>query len=161
MYTLPQLTEAYNEERLKIQIDTQTNKIGLIENEFGVIYNPKPIMSTFQDPKWRETMENEDNTYYNYEFEPIKFIKKAPHYIDVDIDGDEFIVYEGNLKSKSKTVLIKPKKQPYQMEDFELYHYYHSIDIDTVDLNHYAYTKNMMIDRGLLFGEHISLRLFR
>jgi hypothetical protein len=41
-------------------------------------------------------------------------------------------------------------KQPYQMNHLELYNYYLSIDIETIDLKRYMYTKNLMIDRGLL-----------
>jgi hypothetical protein len=31
-------------------------------------------------------------------------------------------------------------------------YYFHNLDIDTVDTKHYMYTRNLMIDKGLLEG---------
>ena len=43
----------------------------------------------------------------------------------------------------------------------ELYDYFHSIDIDMVDMAHYGYTKNLMIDKGLLDGERLKLTSYQ
>jgi hypothetical protein len=158
MYTLLQLTDAYNSELLKVQINTQTNKIGLIENEHGIIYNAKYIVSTFESPTWRADMDIENDTYMDYEFEPIKFIQKAPHYIDIDIDGEDYVVYDGSLQSKSKSFLIKLKhhKHPSDMNNIELYSYFNSLDLENVNLDHYASVHNQCLDRGLIDGVRIT-----
>lgn len=55
------------------------------------------------------------------------------------------------------SVLIKQTVKPYQMNDFELYNYFHSLDIDTVDDKHYIYTRNLLIERGYHDGEWLKL----
>ena len=49
------------------------------------------------------------------------------------------------------------KKQPYQMNDFELFNYFQNLDIDTVNDKHYLHTKNLLIDRGYFEGECLKL----
>ena len=75
--------------------------------------------------------------------------KKQNPFIPVDIDGEKFVYYNGRY---SKLI-----KQPYQMNLLELYDYFHNIDIDTVDDKHYIYTRNLMIEKGLLVGERLKL----
>ena len=110
-------------------------------------------MSRFADHKWRDDIDADEHSYFNYEFEPIKFQShnKAP-FIDVIIDGEEFILLNGVLK--------KPKKQPYLMGNIELYQYFQNIDITIVDINHYVYTHNLMLERGLLKAEPLTASLF-
>ena len=48
-------------------------------------------------------------------------------------------------------------KQPYQMNDFELFNYFQNIDMETIDLKRYMYTRNIMIDRGLLNKEKLPI----
>jgi len=152
-YTLCNLTTAINEDRVQVWRDTTTNAIAHIENDFGSLYVPKPILSRFADHKWRDDIDADEHSYFNYEFEPIKFVEhKKDKFIDVVIDGEEFILINGSL--------IKPKKQPYQMSDFDLYQYFQNIDIEIVDINHYVHTHNLMIDRGLLIAEPIKASLY-
>ena len=152
-YSLLNLTKAINEDRVTVWREVSTNNIAHIENEFGSLYVPKPIRSRFSDHKWRDDIDADEHSYFNYEFEPIKFQShnKAP-FIDVIIDGEEFILLNGVLK--------KPKIQPYQMSDFNLYQYFQNIDIDTVDLNHYVYTHNLMLERGLLVAEPLKASMY-
>ena len=152
-YSLLNLTKAINEDRVTVWREVSTNNIAHIENEFGSLYVPKPIGSRFSDHKWRDDIDADEHSYFNYEFEPIKFQShnKAP-FIDVIIDGEEFILLNGVLK--------KPKIQPYQMSDFNLYQYFQNIDIDTVDLNHYVYTHNLMLERGLLVAEPLKASMY-
>lgn len=53
--------------------------------------------------------------------------------------------------------ILNNNKTPQNMNDFELYKYYTSLDIKTVNLHHFGYIKNNMIDRGLLNGVKSSL----
>jgi hypothetical protein len=71
------------------------------------------------------------------------------NYIDVFIEHDHYLYRDGEL--------IKPTPQPLKMSDFELYEYYTSINLETVNPHHYAHTHNEMISRGLLAGETVSL----
>ena len=148
MYTLNELTESYENEDLKIQLCTQTGEIARIDNEYGTLYSPKPIMSSFSSPQWRSEMENEDNTYWNYEFEEVKYLPNEPRIVDVVIDGEDYILYDGSL--------MKHKKQPHHMKDYELLQYFQDLDIETVNMHHYGLTKNTCIERGLLVGERLK-----
>ena len=152
-YSLRNLTKAIQNDTVTVWREVSTNNIAHIENEFGSLYVPKPILSRFADHQWRDDIDADEHSYFNYEFEPIKFQShnKAP-FIDVVIDGEEFILLNGVLK--------KSKKQPYQMSDFNLYQYFQNIDINTVDLNHYVYTHNLMLERGLLVAEPLKASMY-
>lgn len=82
---------------------------------------------------------------------PSKWINphQQPKYIDVFIEHDHYLYRDGEL--------IKPTPQPLKMSDFELYDYYTTINLETVNPHHYAHTHNEMISRGLLTGETVSL----
>jgi len=166
MYTLRDLTKDYLTEDLSIFIDTSTNKIAKIENQHGIIYTPKPV-------NWYDKLIDTDHTYLEAEFESMYKPNEIKKPIDILINGEEFIFHNHNLKELNKdneklqeigiepisfsSILIKPKKQPYQMNDYELYTYYENLDIETVDYKHYAYTCNLLIDRGYEVGERLKL----
>jgi hypothetical protein len=136
MYNLIDLTREYNDGYLSVYINRETRKIVSIHNEHGVIYTPKPV-------NWYDRLIDTDHTYMDSEYEPL-YKAKESKYIDIIIDGEEFVYFKGQVK--------KPKKMPYQMNHYELYNYFHNLDIDTVDTKHYMYTRNLMIDKGLLEG---------
>ncbi|QFR43622.1 rolling circle replication-associated protein [Sulfurimonas xiamenensis] len=143
MYTLLDLTAAYHNEDINIYIDSKTKQVLRIDNEHGIIYTRKPV-------NWAEKLE--DYTYLEAEFEPL-FKEKIEKPIDVIIDGESYIYFN---KRYSKVI-----KKPYQMNVYELWDYYQNIDIETVDLNHYAYTKNILIDKGLLDESKINLASYQ
>lgn len=163
MYTLSDLTKDYRNEYLSIYTDTTTKKIVLIENEYGTIYTPKPV-------NWYSKLIDTDHTYLEGEFESIykeKDVSVKP--IQMIIDDEDYIIHQHSLKEHNQQnkkliknnqtplslddVLIKPKKQPYQMKDYQLRQYYENIDMDSVNPAHYAVTYNLMIERGLIVGE--------
>ncbi len=95
-------------------------------------------------------------------------------YVGIDIrDESNFFVfnflYDGVHTSKSFTLkqnflfvsslkkVVKPKKMPYQMTDFELYNYFNNLDIDLVDDKHYMKTRNLLIERGYLDEDVLPL----
>jgi len=149
-YSLNDLTESYDNEELNVYMNTQTGDIHSIENQFGTLYIHKPVLGSFSNHQWREDMENEDNTYFEYEFDPIIIKEKKPciDYYEAK-DGKRYIINNG--------LLTEIKKQPYQMNHIELYQYFNNLDIDTVDDKHYIYTRNLLIDRGLIVGERLKL----
>ena len=69
--------------------------------------------------------------------------------VAIEIDGEQFTYYNGNVS--------KYTKKPYEMNMLELYEYFHSLDIETCNLKHYAITKNLMIDKGLLDEPKVDL----
>ncbi len=142
MYTLRDLTASYNDELISVQIDPETKEIKHIEDEHGIIYTAKPI-------NWFEKLfqADYDDADLN-KFEPLPEPKEAKP-IDIIIDGEEFVYYKGTVS--------KYNKKPYQMNDFELYQYFQSLDIDTVDDKHYIYTRNLLIERGYVVGERLKL----
>lgn len=149
MFSLNELKESYDNEDLLIHFNTQTNELAKIENEFSVLYTPKPILGSFSNHQWREDMENEDNTYFNYEYEPIKFVHKKPMITElIAKDGTRYILNNGLFK--------EIVKQPYQMGNYELARHFDTLDINTMNPARYAVTRNLMIDRGLIVGERMK-----
>ena len=151
LYTLDELTQSYDNNEISVYLDTKTSKIVRIDNAYSTIYSQKVIQDSFKDSKWRQDMENEDNTYFEYEFDPIKFVHKKPMIDYLEKDDKRYIINNG--------LLIEIKKKPYQMKNYELQHYFENIDMQTVNPDHYAVTTNLMIDRGLLNGSHLELNL--
>ncbi|MEN4046996.1 hypothetical protein [Sulfurimonas sp. NWX367] len=201
-YELKELTEAYRREEVNIYYYKDSDKIALIENEFGTLYVPKPV-------NWSEKIDMKDrigevkfNFYYNGlsipksvnlfqkyffrlkldDFKPkiqldsgFESVYKdiSPKPIEVVIDGKEYMTYNFKLKEHNAgneklkelgieplpltDILIVQKKKPYQMTDYELYQYFHSLDIDTVDDKHYINTRNLLIQRGYDVGEWLKL----
>ena len=141
MYTLRDLTKDYHRQDLSIYINTETKKILKIENEFGVIYTPKPV-------NWYDKLVDTDHTYLEAEYEEL-FREKENKPIEIIIDGEEFMYFNGEVK--------KPHKQPYMMKNIELFPYFQGLDISTVNMAHYAVTHNLCIDRGLIDGEKMKL----
>ncbi len=109
-------------------------------------------------------------------FESI-YKEKIQKPIEVIIYGEEFILYhhsEKKWKEQNKklvanglspvplsSILIKSRKLPYQMSGLELFDYFNNLDIETCELKHYAVTKNLLIDRGLLYEPKINLALYQ
>jgi len=136
-YTLRELTRDYHSGELTIYTDTSTNKIVKIENYFGQLYSQKPV-------NWYDKYIDTDHTYLEAEYEPL-FTPKEKRPIDIVIDGETYTYFNGNIN--------KPTKKPYQMNMLELYDYFHSLDIETCDEQHYIVTRNLMIQKNLLSGE--------
>lgn len=145
MYSLIDLTRDYQNDDVSVYIDTSTRKIAKIDNEHGTIYNRKPI-------NWFNNLYLEDSDM-NYNFESVYRNKdnfKKP--IDIYIDGERYVYFNKNLSKYSK--------KPYQMTHIELYEYYSNLDIESCNLQHYGYVKNMLINRGVLNEAKVSLNLY-
>jgi len=142
MFTLRELTNSYHNQTISIQINAETNKVAHIEDEHGIIYTPKPV-------NWFEKIiqpDYDDSDLNKFERLPSP---KEPKPIDIIIDGEEFIYFQGNVS--------KYKKKPYQMNYLELFNYFHSLDIEKCDDKHYINTKNLLINKGLLDGKVLPL----
>lgn len=143
MYSLIDLTKAYNAEDVNVYIDTQTKQIKRIDNEHGTIYTRKPV-------NWANKLD--DLSYLESQFETIYKDKEAKQ-IDVIIDGETFVFFKNTLK--------KTKLMPYQMNSLQLWDYFDGLDVETCDLKHYAYTKNILIDRGLIDEPKVNLSAYQ
>jgi hypothetical protein len=141
MYTLRELTKEYHRGDVSIYLDSTTNKVVSIENEFGTIYTQKPV-------NWYDKLIDTDHTYLEAEYEPL-FTPTEKRPIDIIIDGEQFTYFNGKVSQYTK--------KPYEMNMLELYEYFHSLDIETCNLKHYAITKNLMIDKGLLDEQKVDL----
>jgi len=171
-YSLIDLTKCVTNFDVSVYYYSGTNKIALIENEYGHLYVPKPVNWSdeidmndrlSEDGKTIELDSGFDSVYKDEELHPIEFI----------IDGDKYMTNNFKLKEHNKgndllhdlgieplsinDILSKEIKKPYQMSYFELYNYFHSLDIETVDEKHYIYTRNLMIQKNLLEGEWLKL----
>lgn len=171
MYTLQNLTEKYDFNEVSVYVYSGTKKIAMIENEYGTIYIPKPV-------NWSQKLDEADRlgkdgkVQLDSGFETI-YKEKDFSPIEISIDGEEFVMYDYSLmkhNAENKKRLIenlepiplsdimhKVIKKPYQMSMFELYEYFENLDIDTVNSQHYMYTRNLMIEKGLLMGECMKL----
>ncbi len=138
-YDLLGLTEDYNSGFLRVYLDKETKQIKKIENDFGVLYSKKPVnyLSNLFEP------EITDDTV---RFEPLK---KEPKPIDVYIDDEHFVFFNNRVS--------KPVKKPAQMNYFELYNYFDTLDPETCNYQHFLYVRNLCIDRGIINGEKTSL----
>jgi hypothetical protein len=143
-YELKILTEKYKEGELRVYCHKDTNEICLIENDYGTLYTPKPINLIEQD-------EQVDLTYLEAEYEPLSKPKKEEKPIPVCINGEEYIYFR-------KQVFARVKKAA-EMNDTELYRYYQSLDIASTHYKHYLYVRNLLVERGYIAGEKISLDL--
>ncbi len=171
MYTLQKLTEKYDLNEVCVYVYSDTKKIAMIENEYGTIYIPKPV-------NWSQKLDEadmlgEDGTVQlDSGFESI-YKDATPHYINVSIDGEEYITYDFSVKKHNyenqklleqgkeavpfQDILQKVTTQPYQMKNYQLNSYFESIDIATVNPAHYVIATNEMINRGLIDGERLKL----
>jgi hypothetical protein len=178
LYELKELSEKYRREEIQVYFYKDTDKLCLIENEFGTLYVPKPIdieeqidmrdrigavyfnhvYDSLYIPKsfnikqkfiFRENLEDFKPTILlESEFKPLSKPKpKKP--LPVVIDDVEHLYIDGKI--------YRPTKKPYQMNDMELYEYFNELDIDTVDDKHYIYTRNLLVERGLIEGEWLKL----
>jgi len=111
MYKLQELTDAYHTHELSVYLYSGTNKIALIENEYGSLYVPKPV-------NWSEKMDFEDRLSEDIEsiqidsgFESIyKETNKLP--IEFSIDGKEYITYNHILKQLNQDNFSTHQKYP-------------------------------------------------
>ncbi len=169
LYTLEELTQSYNSNEISVYLDVKTSKVVRIDNAYSTIYQQKVIKETFNNPDWRKDMENEDNTYFEYEFDPIKMVDKKTMIDYLEHGNKRYVINNGLIKEiinpdtgefsyeKQKSTLTEIKKQPYQMKNLELEKYFTNIDLETVNPAHYIVTTNLMIERGLRVGEKLSL----
>lgn len=135
-YQMIELTNMYRENNLTVLLDTATKKVTQIFDEFGCIYNKKHV----RVPKQA-----------NYEDIPTQWKPKQSErkYIPVEIDGEMFHYTDVHG-------IHKPTPNPQNMKNLQLLEYYDSLDINDVDLNHYAYVQNLCIERGLIYGSLVT-----
>ena len=67
------------------------------------------------------------------------------------------MIFQAIIPIPLSDIMHKVVKQPYQMNMFELYEYFENIDIESVNPEHYMYTRNLMVERGLMVGERLKL----
>lgn len=62
------------------------------------------------------------------------------------------------MTSKSQTyLLILAVRLTHDMSYLELFQYFKGLDIDTVDLLHYMYVRNLLIDKKVLNDEKLPI----
>ena len=172
MYSLRDLTSEYNLENISVYIESGTKSIVAITNEYGTIYNRKPV-------NWAEKLDMKDRLSEDGKtiqidsgFESV-YKEEKPMPIEIIINEEKFMTYNFKLRKHNqdneklkelgiepidlKDILVKETIKPYQMNDLELYNYFLGLDIDTVDDKHYIYTRNLLIERGYDLGEWLKL----
>jgi hypothetical protein len=171
-YELKELTQAYLRQEVNVYYYKDTNKLALIENEFGTLYVPKPVNALDKLDIKDRLSEDGKTIQLDSGFEPV-YKEVPPIPIEFDIKGEKHMTYNFILKKHNldndiltelglepeplTNILTKVTKKPYQMTDFDLYNYFNSLDIDLVDDKHYLYTRNLLIERGYNVGEWLKL----
>ncbi|PCI27256.1 MAG: hypothetical protein COB67_08870 [SAR324 cluster bacterium] len=126
-----------------------------VVKEFGA----KKKESLYPDEYFKLSIdEQKEKTLKFDKFEkvPKKFTNKKVHnHIPLVVDGIDMFYINGN-------VVKQGVKSPNKMKNLDLYDYFKNIDedIENVNLQHYGHTKNVMIKRGLLHDEIVSLNLY-
>ena len=85
------------------------------------------------------------------------YIAPPPSPIPIYLEDKNGLIEKIGISHHGNISLFKSSKSPHYMKDWQLYKYYHSLDLETVDLIHFGYVKNCMIERGLLDGVKCSL----
>lgn len=93
-------------------------------------------------PKKKENQQKTPNKWIKKELKP------SPVYKDNMLIG---------YFHKNEIKLIKENHNVPHKSDLELYNYYHSLDIETCNLQHYGYVKNTLINRGILTDKKVNL----
>jgi len=75
--------------------------------------------------------------------------EKEKNRIPVNIDGQLYSYYDG--------IYTKITKKPHEMNYYELFQYFKHLDIEIVDLTHYMYVKNLLIDKKLLNDKKLPI----
>lgn len=81
------------------------------------------------------------STHHKIKYVPFKSVS-----VPIFNSDNEKIGYFDGVRS----VLFSTTKTPEYLNNVQLYKYYYSLDVETVNLQHYGHVKNVMIDRGLL-----------
>jgi len=139
-YTLNELSLMYKEKRLTVYLDPLNNKPVSIFDEFGEIWTKKiPLDINFNKMR--------------HEAKPCLKTKKIS--FPVTYQGETYQYINGVIHDLHDFPMI-----PSRMKDYPLLDYYNSLDIETVNLQHYGLTQNECIKRGLVTGEVAPLDSF-
>jgi len=142
-YTLNELTVMYRDKEISVLLDPLTNKPMEIYNSYGEIWSRKTTKKTNINYDSRKPISKTLNRL-NKE-QPIKVTQGFQKYNYFPEDD----------------ILLELPIIPSQMQDYQLYNYYNSLDIEEVpNLVHFGITQNEMIKRGLIDGEIQSLNDF-
>jgi hypothetical protein len=139
-FSLNELTLMYKEKRLTVYVDPITNKPSQIFDDYGNIWTKKlPIDINFN--------------HMRQEAKPC--LREKKHKFLVSCDGIEYQYSNGKLYN-----LENLPKIPSKMKDLQLYEYYKTLDIETVNMQHYGLVQNECVSRGLIDGEIAPLDSF-
>lgn len=148
------LTDLMNDNTNHVEWNKEDNYFYFIDNQTGreLIYQYGKYQVVYKDRVIKEIGEvKEKNISVKvYDKTPKTWTKKdkpVPTY-----QNDNLIGY--HVIGRGFKLL---EKQPYQMNHFELFNYFQNIDIETVDLSRYMYTRNLLVDRGLLDGDKLPI----
>ncbi|MCW8954846.1 MAG: replication endonuclease [Sulfurimonas sp.] len=152
------LTDLMNDKNNHVEWSKEDNYFYFIDNhtkreliyqygKFQVVYEDRVIKEIGQVREKKFSVEVYDKT-------PTKWTKKeipVPTYLDNNLIG--YFTKQNGFKSSTI--------QPYQMNHFDLYTYFHNMDVETVNLSRYMVTRNLMIDRGLLQADKLPIDIHK
>ena len=149
------LTDLLNDPNNHVEWNREDNYFYFIDNHTKreLIYQYGKYQVVYEDRIIKEIGEVKEKTQKTqvYEKTPKIWTKKTP----------PVPTYEDNLLIGHHVNGIGfkklPKKKPYQMKSYELVQHFDKLDIETVNPAYYANTRNIMLDRGLIKGDLMSL----
>ncbi len=108
---------------------------------FQVVYNNR-VIKEVGEPKEKNIKTKV------YDKTPKEWTKKELSPVPIFDDNQQLGYF-----NKGKTTLFKDCISPVYKTDYELVQYYQGLDITSCNLQHYAYVRNHMIDRGLISSD--------
>lgn len=174
-YSLNELTLMYKEKRLTIYVDPGTNKPTQIFDEFGQIWTKKiPIDINYNHMHQEERAITSNRPrplavpitlnlpslvspyLLNKKYIFKEFLRSQEHrqlkqkfkVSSYPVTYDDTLKYQcvnGNLYPEDEIVKI-----PSRMNNYALFEYYKTLDIENVNFQHFGLTKNECIKRGLI-----------
>ena len=147
------LTDMLKDEHNHCEWSKEDNYFYMIDNYTGreIIYQYGLLQIVYKDIILKEMGKpKEKNIKVKvYDKTPTSWTKKEKI---VPLFQDEKVI--GHYTKAGYKEFIK---QPYQLNDFELFNYFQNIDMETINLSRYMVTRNLMIDRGLLDKEKLPI----
>lgn len=139
-FSLNELTIMYKEKRLTVYVDPLTNKPSQIFDDYGNIWTKKlPIDINFN--------------HMRQEAKPCLRQKKVSY--PVTYDGTQYQYSYGQLYN-----LENLPKIPSRMNNYALFEYFKTLDIENVNFQHFGLVQNECVRRGLIDGEIAPLDSF-
>lgn len=143
---LLELTKSYESDELTVYLDTETKKPMMIELDGNLLWNKKHFELKEYDSS-EDLQKRKD-----------RHVRPPVITIPVEIDGEEFYMFKGSTtlyqekRFQKNNIDIASIPIPSRMNSYQLYNYYHALDLDdpSINLAHFGHVQNLLIEQNIL-----------